>query len=154
MTDTEVSARRLAETGHTILTMGVASFDTYLRLSGKEERVEFLRSLVEANEIFFMVFWLSEYEYSFLPIKGDSVIAAAGTATAKAGALFVPSFEAAVSLGMYYGDEDARQYLPTLTPSRIPPKCRFRPFNEEFLTAAEERRQRRADQRAREAARG
>lgn len=153
MTDTTSRDRLLAETGHAIFTMGVANFDSYLKLASDFEREAFLRALFDDNDVVYMVFWLNLLEYTFLPVKGDRALAAAGPAT-KADALFVPSFEAAVSLGMDLGDADARRYLPTLTPSHIPPTSRFRPFNEELLTAAEERRQRRAAKRSRGAARG
>lgn len=153
MTDTTSRGRLLAETGHAILTMGVANFDSYLKLSSDFERDVFLRALFDDNDVVYMVFWLNELEYTFLPVKGDRALAAAGPAT-KADALFVPSFEAAVSLGMDLGDADARQYLPKLTPSHIPPTSRFRPFDEAPLAAAEERRRRRDAKRAKEAARG
>jgi hypothetical protein len=153
MNDTKAHGRLLAETGHAILTMGVNSSEAYLALSSEAEREAFLRALFDDNDVVYLVFWLNADEYTFLPAKGDRALVAASPAT-KANAFFVDSFESAVLLGMGLGDADARRYLPVLTPSSIPPTSRFRPYGEAFLTAAEERRQRRAAKRAKEAGRG
>ncbi len=151
MTDTKSRSRLLAETGHAILSMGVTSSTAYLALGSEAEREAFLRALFDDNDVVYLVFWLNADEFTFLPAKGDRALAAVGPAT-KADAFFVASFEEAIILGMDLGDDDARRYLPRLTPSHIPPTSRFRAFDEEFLTAAEERRRRRDAKRAKGAA--
>ena len=158
MNDNPSRGSLLAMTGHRVLAMAEGTTETLALFGSEGERDAYLRALFDDHDIVFVAFWLSPAEFSFLSVKGDRWLASEFQPPPgperSVTSLLVASFEEAVRLGMRYGDADARGYLPILTPSRIPPTSRFRTDDDLHLSAAEERRQRRAAKRAKGAARG